>query len=227
MLLAIALAGLVVNAAPSLGAGIAYEFRSQPQGARAWLASQGFELKLDASNTARARLALDDQRGLTVETLAPSEPLIARSILSIPQHAVLTITWGVNRYPAGANWDVGANNEAIMVMISFGTEKFSGGLFVPSSPYFIGFFLCDKGRRGVAITGRSYTRQGRYVCVDGPAPGKEVTTIIALDDAFQRAFNSSSAPPVTGVAIEADTTQVGANARSSAWIRSIKIMPAE
>jgi hypothetical protein len=202
---------------------IVYEFRSQPAGARAWLA-RNFELKLDAANTARVRLDLDD-RGLTIETIGPAEPLLARSNLNVSQPARLTITWGVNRYPVDANWDTGANNEAIMVMVFFGTEKLPGGLFVPSSPYFIGFFLCERGRRGVALAGRSYTRQGRYVCVDGPEPGKEITTTVALDEQFRSAFRNSAAPPVTGLAIEADTTQVGANARSSAWVKSVKIAP--
>jgi hypothetical protein len=203
---------------------VAYEFHAQPEGGRAWLANQRFEFKLDATNAARVRLGLDD-RGLTIETLGPAEPIIARSNINVSQPARLTIAWGVNRYPIGANWDTGTNNEAIMVMIFFGTEKLPGGLFVPPSPYFIGFFLCERGRRGTAITGRSYTRQGRYVCIDGPTPGNEIITVVALDEHFRGAFHGSAAPPVTGFAIEADTTQVGPNGRSSAWIKSIKIAP--
>jgi hypothetical protein len=203
------------------GAEVAYEFRDQPGGAQQWLKSQNFEFKLDALNASRVRLSLEN-RGLVLETRGPAEPLLARSNINIGQPARLTVTWGVTQYPAGANWDTGANNEAIMIMVSFGTEKLPGGLFVPASPYFIGFFLCERGRRGVAISGRSYTRQGRYVCVDGPAPGKEITSTIALDEQFRKAFGAS-APPVSGFAIEADTTQVGPNARSSAWVKSVTI----
>jgi hypothetical protein len=201
-------------------ADVSYEFAPQPQGARSWLAAEGFEFKLDADDTSRARLSLGAQ-GLQVETLAPAEPLIARPNLNVAQPARLSTAWGVSRYPVGANWDTGANNEAIMVMVSFGTEKFPGGLFRPPSPYFIGFFLCDSGHRGVPISGRSYTMQGRYICVDGPPPGKQITTVIDLDEQFRRAFQKP-APPVTGLAIEADTTQVAAG-RSSAWIKSIEI----
>src|SRR5262249_9230463 len=103
--------------------------------------------------------------------------------------------------------------------------KFSGGLFVPPSPYFVGFFLCNRGRRDVVLTGRSYVKQGRYICVDGPPPGKEITTVIALDKEFSRGFGSSKVPVISGFAIEADTTQVGQGDPSSAWVKSIKIAP--
>src|SRR5580704_10711400 len=122
----IALACAIFLAAPIAGAnsvaaaGVNYEFAAQSQGAHAWLANQGFEFKLDAENASRARFSLDD-RGLTLETLAPAEPIIAHPGLSIAQPARLSVTWGVNRYPVGANWDTGVNNEAIMVMVFFGT----------------------------------------------------------------------------------------------------------
>jgi hypothetical protein len=213
---------------PLVGAGaasagdISYDFHAQPIAARTWLADQGFEFKLDATNTSRVRFGLDDH-GLVIETLGPAEPILARPNLNVPQPSQLTVTWGVNRYPAGANWDSAAHNEAIMVMIFFGNEKLSGGLFMPASPYFIGLFLCESGRRGVALTGRSYTTQGRYICVDGPAAGKETTSVVALDETFRAAFHAATTPPVTGFAIEADTSQLGAEARSSAWTKSIKI----
>lgn len=218
--LAIQIAGAKLSAATGLN----YDFAAQSQDAGPWLANQGFQLKLDAGNASVAHLSLNNH-GLTIETLAPSEPIIAHPGLSIPQPARLSVTWGVNRYPAGANWDTGVNNEAIMVMVFFGTEKLSGGFFLPPSPYFIGYFLCENGRRSVAIAGRSYTAQGRYVCVDGPAPGKEITSEASLADSFRAAFRGATVPPVTGIAFEADTTQVGSNARSSAWIKSIQITP--
>ncbi len=209
---------------PAAAGDVDYEFGAQPEAARAWLASQGFEFKLDAANAALARFSLAN-RGLTIETLGPAEPIIAHPGLSVAQPARLSVTWGVSSYPAGANWDAGAHSEAIMVMVFFGTEKLPGGLFMPPSPYFIGFFLCQNGRRGVPITGRSYTTQGRYVCLDGPPPGKEVISTVTLPDSFRAAFRAATVPPVTGLAFEADTTQVGSHARSSAWIRSIKITP--
>jgi hypothetical protein len=200
---------------------VAFEFGPQPQSARDWLAGQGFEFKLDAADSSRARLSLGAQ-GLQVEALGPAEPLIVQPNLNVPQPARLLVSWGVSRYPAGANWDTGVNNEAIMVMTFFGTEKLPGGLFRPPSPYFIGFFLCASGRRGIPISGRSYTAQGRYVCIDGPPVGKQIMSVIPLDDQFRRAFRAAAAPPVTGLAIEADTTQI-ADGRSSAWIKSIDI----
>jgi hypothetical protein len=219
-------AALMTIAAASLAEAepVSYDFRPPPQNARTWLASQGFEFKMDANNAARARFSFDE-RGLIVQTLGPAEPIIAQSKLAVAQPARLVVSWGVSRYPAGANWDVGVNNEPIMIMTFFGNERLPGGLFMPPSPYFIGFFLCQSGRRGVPISGRSYTRQGRYVCLDGPAAGAQITSTVALDQQFRAAFHAAAAPPVTGLAIEADTTQVRSDGRSEAWIRSIAITP--
>jgi hypothetical protein len=203
-------------------ADVEYTFGPQPQNARAWLSDQGFQFKIDAGNASRARFSLDE-RGLTIETLTRAEPMLARGNIHVAQPAQLSVTWGVNRYPAGANWDRGVNNEAIMVMVQFGREKLPGGFFLPPSPYFIGLFLCDAGRRNAALVGRSYRRQGRYVCVDSPTPGSEITTEVNLDHLFRTVFGAHTTPPVTGFAIEADTTQVKSDGRSSAWVKSIAI----
>ncbi len=197
----------------------------QPQAtsARPWLAARKFQYQLVDGSESNVKLGLGE-RGLTVETSGPAEPLLTMKGLSIQQPATLTVTWGVSRFPAGANWEAGINNEAIMVIVQFGTEQLSGGFLRPPSPYFIGFFLCEKERRGVAITGRSYTQQGRYVCVDKPAAGTEVTSVINLADQFRAAFRTTGpVPAVSGIGIEADTTQVKSDGRASAWIKSIAI----
>jgi hypothetical protein len=143
----------------AVAADVQFVFGPQ-QDARAWLSSQGFQFKLDAGNASKVRFGLGE-RGLTIETLAAAEPILARDGINVAQPAHLTVRWGVDRYPTGANWDRGVNNEAIMVMVQFGHEQLPGGFFLPPRPYFIGFFLCDAGRRGIAISGRSYARQGR------------------------------------------------------------------
>lgn len=68
---------------------------------------------------------------LTVETLGPAEPMLARGNIEVAQPARLPVIWGVDSYSAGANWDNGVNNEAIMVMVQFGHEKLSGGVLLP------------------------------------------------------------------------------------------------
>ena len=218
-------ATLLVTLAPggAAAADFTLNFAGTPRDARAWLSSQGFQFLIDGGSTAKARFGLGEQ-GLTIETLTRAEPLIVRDKLSIRQPAVMTIKWGVSRFAEGANWDTGVNNEAVMVIVHYGTEKLPGGLFLPPSPYFIGFFLCRNERRGVAYTGRSYARQGRYICVDKPNAGTEVTTVLNLEEQFRSAFKSSGAvPTVTGIGIESDTTQVSGDGRASAWIRSISI----
>ena len=210
-------------AAEAPQAGVSFVFE-QSQDSRTWLTNHGYQFKLDADDPSKARFDLG-KRGLLLETLGSAEPILGRDDLEIAQPARLSVTWGVNVYPVGANWDAGINNEAIMVMVLFGHETMPGGFFVPPSPYFIGFFLCESGRRGVAITGRSYALQGRYVCVDSPAAGTQVTSEIDLAAQFRTAFGTATVPPIVGFAIEADTTQVNSNGRASAWIKSIAIRP--
>jgi len=219
--------GVPIGTAVAQGTATGFEilFPTTPQDARSWLSAQGFQYKIDAGNASKAKLSFGS-KGLVIETMARAEPLIIRGGLSIRQPATLAVTWGVNRYPTGANWDRGVNNEAIMVMVQFGTQTFSGGFFVPPAPYFIGFFLCDAGRRNVFFTGRSYTRQGRYICLDRPVAGSELTSTVNLDEQFRAAFGSAlPVPPVTGIGIESDTTQVSSDGRASAWVRSISIKP--
>ena len=129
------------NSAPA--GEVAYEFEAQSKGARDWLANEGFEFKLDADNPSLARFALGD-RGLTIETLGPAEPLLARPNLNVAQPAHLTVTWGINRYPVGADWDAGANNEAVMVIVFFGAEKLSGGFFCRRAHISSAFFFAKR-----------------------------------------------------------------------------------
>lgn len=219
-ILVVCLLATIVGLASTHAADVRFDFAAQSN-AKSWLANNGFEFRMALGEPSSARIGLS-ANGLTIETLRPSEPIVKGPNIRVPQPARLTVTWGVSNYPAGANWDTGANNEAIMVMVFFGAEKLPGGFFLPPSPYFIGFFLCDQGRRGVHLAARSYTQQGRYICIDGPAPGKEITSVLALDEHFRAAFGARQAPPVTGFAVEADTTQVSPG-RSMGFIKSIEI----
>jgi hypothetical protein len=81
-------------------ADVEYVFGPKQQDERTWVSRQGFQFRLDADNASRARFSLGD-RGLTVETLAPAEPMLARGNINVAQPAQLTVTWGAERYAAG------------------------------------------------------------------------------------------------------------------------------
>jgi hypothetical protein len=212
--------GLTSNTPSATANDFALTFPTASRDARSWLTQQGFRFL--QGSTSSSRLSLGD-RGLKIELLTGAEMLFAKEGLSVAQPARLSVRWGVERFPDGANWNSGVNREAVMVIVQFGTERLSGG-FLPARPYFIGFFLCQNERRGFAYTGRSYTQQGRYICVDKPAAGAEVTSTLNLDDQFRAAFKTSGpVPAVTGVGVEADTSGLGVEGRASAWIRSIAI----
>src|SRR5262245_48879657 len=70
-----AIAGLA--GAPAFAAGVEVVFGPQALSAPEWLAKQGFRFMIDAGNPSRARFSLGE-RGLTVETLARAEPMLAR-----------------------------------------------------------------------------------------------------------------------------------------------------
>lgn len=191
-----------------------------------WLTAKGFLLGNDASNAQLVTLSGDNGR-LTVKTVSKALSTIGNVSLSI--HAIkLRITWGVNSYPEGADWSRGINREPIMVIISFGEEKYSAGglksFVLDPLPYYIGFFLCEKNaNKNHFMVGRSYQLQGRYVCMDSPVIGKEVITIVNLQDAFQKVFRAKMKMPITAVVLETDTTNLYYGT-SSAFIKSIELI---
>ena len=138
------------------------------------------------------------------------------------------ITWKVDHYPEGANYDDDVRNEALMVMVFFGHEKISSGSFVvPDSPYFIGLFLCQDGSVGTAYVGRYFQEGGRYVCLDRPEEGQVVTSEFDLRAAFKEFFDADEVPVVSGVALQADTTKSKGGGKAAATITSVEILQNE
>jgi hypothetical protein len=102
------------------------DFTHQPDGdAIPWLKQQGFEFKLDAE---RLNPYFEDHR-LVLDTFGEEAGLIVRKLRIIGAKRI-RITWGVDRYPQGANWAKGIFRVPIAVMISFGEEKMAVATFV-------------------------------------------------------------------------------------------------
>ncbi|MDH3981777.1 MAG: hypothetical protein OES84_02625 [Kiritimatiellaceae bacterium] len=142
----------------------------------------------------------------------------------------IAIEWGVEQYPAGADWggpiDKTRNTrDAIDVMITFGSKKLdSGSLVVPSIPYFIGLFPADGEETGKAYYGNYWQKGGRYFCISGDGTTEPILTRFALSEKFQETFGKP-APPISGITIEVDaknTTKKNGR-HSKAYIRKITI----
>jgi hypothetical protein len=211
---------------------VKFESQRDDRATLAWLRDR-FTFRRDGEPTAERQVhyRLTDDT-LFIDVLKPASPILSRDPIKIPNtgrnkpiggpDAKLTIEWGVNRYPV-PNW-ITKHREAIMLTVLFGDDQpntlLETVVGAPKLPYFIGFFLC-KVKDATVYTGTSYTKHGRYRCVDSPTEGgKGKATILNLGAEFMAAFGKA-APPVTGFAIEADTTDLS-DGRASAWIRAIK-----
>lgn len=99
-----------------------------------------------------------------------------------------------------------------MATVFFGERRFGSGLplLLPSLPYFIGFFLCGEstGTPGQIYIGRTYSKQGRYVCIDTPAKGALISTKIDVQRWFKAAFPNVAALPITAIGLS--TSSYGA-----------------
>jgi hypothetical protein len=161
---------------------------------------------------------------LWLEAKKPVFALAIRDKLDFPP-GTLRLEWGVEEYPVGASYEKGVRNEALMVIVFFGTKRISSGnMFVPDSPYFIGFFLSPDDPLNKPFTGRTFAKGGRYLCVGNSAPGKATVTEIDLAKAFRECFGKTEVPNVSGMNFEMDTSYVKPGT-SRAYVRNIDFLP--
>jgi len=198
----------------------AFDFTGKSSGdAVAWLKENGYGLHLDADD-------LDvrfSEKGLVLSTEEPEAGLFERE-MGLSGASRIRITWGVDRYPEGADWENGVYRVPIAVMISFGEEKIgSGSLFVPNAPYFISIFLSQNAKPNKAYTAKYYQKGGRYFCKPCGSPeGETVTTEFNLDQAFREAFERSEVPPITRFAFQMNTEDTRGGAR--AFIKRVEFL---
>lgn len=188
------------------------DFTGQPDGdATGWLKENGYEFKLDADEL---NPRFENGR-LVLETDSETAGLFAREF-TLEGVESIRITWGVDRYPQGADWEEGNYRVPIAAMISFGKEKISSGaIYIPNAPYFIGLFLGENEQEGKAYTAKHYNKGGRYYCTPcGAATGETVTTEFNLDEAFQQQFDESPTPPVTSFGLQMNTKDTEGGARA-------------
>lgn len=192
-----------------------------------WLQGKGFKFEQDARN--RSRIDLDvGETGLTVEAKRAALGLMPNEAVNVPDFTHIEIDWGVNRFPKGASYEKGVRNEALMLIVFLGDERQpSGSMFIPDSPYFIGFFLCDgDDRLEHPYVGSYFKKGGRYVCLARPPAGKSVTTRFDLMKAYRTYFDreGDDDPAVSGIALAVDTKKASGGGRASAFISEIRFL---
>lgn len=196
------------------------DFTGKPHGSAVdWLEENGYDFRLDAK-----ALDLDfSEKGLVLSTDGRTAGLLERN-LELMNVGRIRVTWGVEDYPKGVDWDNGVYRVPIAVMFSFGDKNIgSGNLFVPNMPYFISLFLSTNAQPGKAYAANYYKKGGRYFCQPcTPPEGKTVTTEFDLDSAFRNQFEESEVPPITSFGIQMNTKDTRGGAR--AWLTRVEFM---
>jgi hypothetical protein len=205
----------------------AFEFReAPPQPLYEWLAAGEFSLERHADDPDRIELYHADE-ALHIRVKKPSFGMVVHE-LDLPGANHLELDWGVSDFPEGASYEHGVDNEAIMVYVFFGHERLpSGEMFVPDSPYFIGFYLCPPDADDVdePYAGHHYEKTGRYICMAHPQEGETVTTRIDLAEEFRHSFDKPYVPVISGISIEVDTTDSQNDGHAAAFIRRLAFYP--
>lgn len=189
-----------------------------------WLQGKGFDFKQDAQKRNLIDLNVGEN-GLVIEAKRRAFGIMLNEAVNVAEFTSIEIDWGVNQFPQGASYEQGIRNEALMVFFFLGDERqASGSWFIPDSPYFIALFLChgdDKVNH--PYMGEYYKKSGRYVCLDRPAPGKQVTSRFDLLEAYRNYYDKErdDDPAVTGLGLALDTKKSAAG-HSSAFIREVR-----
>ncbi len=190
-----------------------------------WLAAKGFVFEQDAKRRDRVQLDVGPQ-GLTIAASRKSFAVMPNERVNLPDFRYIEVEWGVDKHPAGASYEQGVRNEAIMLMVFMGDERTpSGSMFIPDAPYFVALFLCSgDDRTGHPYVGAYFKKGGRYVCTDRPPAGETVTSRFDLLRAYRSYFDKENDddPGISGIALALDTKKAADNGRSSAFIREIR-----
>ena len=188
--------------------------------------AQGFTFEKDLQSENRIQLTVD-KRGLSLTSSKQAFGFIQKRDLHVRGAEWLEIEWGVDTYPPGADWQNGKRYDPLMVVLFFG-EPLPGKIpYLPDVPLFIGMFLGKNEPLLHPYASTSYPETGRYVCLDGTAPGLAVRSRINIAAAFSSWFSGREMAPITGIAVEVDTGEMPPGASSSAFIKNISLHSAE
>lgn len=190
---------------------------------RTWLTKKGFSLESAAKNQNSLKLSLK-RKTLILETQKKIFGLIINPDLHLENAKRIRITWGVNRFPEGASYEKGINNEAVMVYVYYGKTRFdSGNIFIPSSPYFIGLFLGEYDKANKPYTGAHFMETGKFICLANPELNKTVVSEFDLQAGFKDCFGKDKdVPAISGIALEVETSNSSGTAK--AFIKEIEIL---
>jgi hypothetical protein len=190
-----------------------------------WLQGKGFKLEQDAKRQDKIDLGVG-KNGLELEIKRRALGLLPNESVNVPDFTHVEIDWGIARFPAGASYEKGVRNEALMVVFFLGDERqSSGSMFIPDSPYFVGLFLCHgKDRLNHPYVGSYFKKGGRYVCTGRPQAGATVTSRFNLLKAYRSYFDKEGDddPAVSGIALTVDTQKAKKGGKASAFIREIR-----
>lgn len=190
-----------------------------------WFKRSEFKLKKSAGKPDKIEFYRADG-ALHVVTKKPTFGIAVRKV-DAPDARRLRLQWGISDYPDGVSYQHGIDNEAIMVYVFFGAERLpSGEMFIPASPYFIGFYLCPPEADEVEVPykGHHYEKTGRFICVDHPAEGEMAVNEVHLDEEFAKSFGLEAMPPISAISIEVDTTDAGNDGHAAAFIRRLDFL---
>ena len=191
-----------------------------------WLQAKGFQFRHDMQKRNFIDLEVTDD-SLLIEAKRRALGIMLNETVNVADFSHVEIDWGVNQFPVDVSYEQGVRNEAIMLIVFMGDERMpSGSIFIPDSPYFIGLFPCHgEDRMNHPYQGRFFRKQGRYVCLDRPAPGESITSRFDLLEGYRTFFDKErdDDPGISGLAIALDTKKAGDRGRSSAFIKEIRI----
>ncbi|MCF7790362.1 MAG: hypothetical protein K9M56_00045 [Victivallales bacterium] len=189
--------------------------------ARKWLTENGFEFKSDAGYQDDIKLTFKNS-ALNIVSKSGVFGLIIEK-RKIQNASKVKITWGVNKFPKGASYKKGINNEAVMIYIYFGKHKLeSGSIFIPDSPYFLGLFLGENETLNKPLKGRHFKKGGRFICIGMPGKGKTVVSEFNLNKGFRECFGKDKkVPEISAIAIEVETSDSG---NAEAFIKKIEFL---
>ena len=179
----------------------------------------GFSLEKHMTDEDKIILASMEDR-LEISTQSPAFGLMVYKNINLENSDTVEIEWGINKYPEGADWDQEINREAVMIYLFFGEPVDADKFYLPDSPMFIGLFLCKDELQMEPYLGKNYRETGKYICLGEPEHGETVKTSFNYHQAFKELFSTDEVPPVTGLGIEVDTSDLQ-DGTSSAFIKYI------
>lgn len=189
-----------------------------------WLKTKGFVPEKDARRRDRFGLSADEH-GLAIQAERRLFGVLTNERVDVPVVSGIEIVWGVTRYPKGASYERGVNNEAIMIYVFLGDERLpSGSFLIPDSPYFIALYLCRDDRLNHPYVGNYFKKSGRFVCLDQPKPGETTVSRFDLLSAYRAYFDKEGDddPAVSGMAISVDTSKSGDGGKAGAFIKRVR-----